>query len=242
MVLAALTLFRSITSPETAFVIENETPRKAVYFDINVTYAIASWQDTLISILFVYGRPGKRNPADNTPDPRLLSLSSRTAGGQRASAALRRRASPHRPDQWAILAFGVAEPSGTTWYGGSGLATCDGSDDLDGRSQAVATARSGQSHGRPCGWSRPSDGPDGKRAKVAGTRRSGLEEYPRRSRGPSGRWQFRSPAEQFTRTLLIIPRGSLRQQNFAPFRNERDKTSSNTLCSLVHKSRRARTR
>jgi hypothetical protein len=202
-----LGLFRSITSPLTAFAIDNETSRRIVYIDINVSCAIASWQDTLISILFVYGRSGEHNPSDNTPDPRLLSLSSRAAGGQRTGAALRRRASPHRPDQRAILAFGFAEPFEATGYVGSGHATCDGSDYFDGRSQALATPRSGQGHGRPGGRSRPSHELDGKGAKVARPRRSSLEEDSRLSRGTSGRWRFKSPPEQFARTLLIIPRG-----------------------------------
>src|SRR5579863_1081338 len=71
-----LTLFRSITSPVAAFAIENEKYRKLVYIDINVSYATESWQDTLISILFVYGRSGEHNALD----PRLLSVSSRAAG------------------------------------------------------------------------------------------------------------------------------------------------------------------
>ena len=197
-----LSLFRSIISPLTAFAIDNETSRRIVYIDINVSCAIASWQDTLISILFVYGRSGEHNPSDNTPDPRLLSLSSRAAGGQRTGAALRRRASPHRADQRAILAFGVAEPSEATGYVGSGHATCDGSDYFDGRSQALATPRFAQDHDRPIGRSRPSDELDGKGAKAAGTRRSNLEEDPHRSRGTSGRRRFTSPPEQFTRTVL----------------------------------------
>ena len=197
-----LTLFRSITSPVAAFAIDNETSRRIVYIDINVSCATASWQDTLISILFVYGRSGEHNPSDNTPDPRLLSLSSRAAGGQRAGAALRRRASPHRPDQRAILDFGVTEPSETAGYVGSGHATCDGSDYFDSRSQAPATPRPAQDHRRPGGRPRPPDELDGKGAKVAGTRRSSLEEDPRRRRSASGRWPYRSPPEQFTRSLL----------------------------------------
>src|ERR1700690_1041464 len=34
-----------------------------------------------------------------------------------------------------------------------------------------------------------------------------LKPLPRRRRGTSARWRFRSPPEQFTRTFLIIPRG-----------------------------------
>jgi hypothetical protein len=167
----------------------------------------ASWQDRLISILFVYGHCCEPYLSDNAPGPRFLSLSSRTASGKSAGPALRRCVAPARTDKRAILANDVSEPSETTRYGGRGLAPCDGSDYLDGRSQALATPRSAQNQGRPCGPSRPSRDPHSKGAKVARPRHSRLEEYPRRSRGTSARWRFRSPPEQFTRTLLIIPRG-----------------------------------
>jgi hypothetical protein len=136
-----------------------------------------------------------------------LPLSSCAASCQGAGTALRRCDAPTRPDQRAILVNDVPEPPETTRYGGSCVPTRNGPDHSDGRSQGVAAPRSGQGRSRPCGRSRPSDDPDGKGAKVARTRRSSLEEYPQRSRGTSARWRFRPPPEQFTYTLLIIPRG-----------------------------------
>jgi hypothetical protein len=155
-----------------ALAIQNESSRLARYIDINVPCTQAAGQDTLISILFVYGHRCEPYLGDHPSSPRFLSVSSRTASGKSAGPALRRCPAPTRSDERTILALDVAKPSQSTRYGGGGLATCDGSDYLDGRSQALTPPRSAQDHGRPCGWPRPSDDPDAKGAKVAGTRRS----------------------------------------------------------------------
>jgi len=177
------------------------------YIDINLSCLGASWQDALISILFVHGPGCEHYLGDDAPGPRFLSLSSCTASGKSAGTALRRCAAPNRSDKRPVLANDVSEPSETIRYGGSGLTTCHGSDHVDGRSEALASPPPGQDHGRPSGRSQPSDDADGKGTKVAGTRRSSLEEYPHGSRGTSVRWRLRPPPEQFTRTLLNIPRG-----------------------------------
>jgi hypothetical protein len=168
---------------------------------------MAPWQDTLISISFVYGPRRRADPGDNASGPRFLSLPVRTAGGKGAGPALRRGAAPCRPDQRAILAADVSEPAGTARDDASGVAAGDGSDYVDGRPQALAAPRPGPGRGRPSGPSRATDGAHRKGTKGTGPRRSNLEKDPRCCRSASPRWRRRSASEQSTHALLIVPWG-----------------------------------
>ena len=148
----------------------------------------APWQDTLISISFVYGCRSDYDFKDHAPDPRLLSLPAFTANGTGAGAALRRGAAPRRADQWAVLAHGVFEPAGTARDESNSVAAGDGSDYVDGGSQALAAPRAGADHGGPGGPPRPTDDAHSERTKGAGPRRSHLEKKSRCRRSAAARW------------------------------------------------------
>jgi hypothetical protein len=164
----------------------------------------ASWQHTLISLLFVYGCRSDYDLKDHALDPRLLSLPARTANGTGAGTALRRGAAPHRSDQRAVLAHGVSEPAGSARDEGSGVAADDGSDYVDGGSQALAAPGAGADHGGPGGPPRATDDSHGKRTKSSGPRGSHLEKEPCCRRSASPPWRRRSASQQSTRALVTM--------------------------------------
>jgi hypothetical protein len=164
----------------------------------------AAWQDTLISISFVYGCCSDYDLKDHAPDPRLLSLLACTANGKGAGTALRRGAAPHRPYQRAILAHGVSEPARTARNEGSGVAAGDGSDYVDRGSQALAAPRAGADLGGPGGPPRATDDSHGKRTKSSGPRGSHLEKEPCCRRSASPPWRRQSASQQSTRALVTM--------------------------------------
>lgn len=156
----------------------------------------------LISILFAYGRRPHHELRDHAPDPRLLPVSSRTASRKSAGAALRRCAAPLRSDQRAILSPRLSQPPEAAWHDGGGYTPRDGSDHVDGGSQAVAAPRAGPHHAGPGRSPRPSHDAHGKGAKGAGPRGSHLEKDPRCSRGASPRWRRGAASQKSTRALV----------------------------------------
>src|SRR5262249_22118071 len=73
---------------------------------------------------------------------RHLSVSASAAGGAGYSAAFRRGAAATRPDQRAVFAVDVAEPSGATADRERCHIAGDGPHDVDGRAEAARTTGS----------------------------------------------------------------------------------------------------
>jgi len=133
-------------------------------------------------------------------------MSPRTTGGEGSGTALRRRLPFPGHNERSIFAHDVFEPPGSSRDGGGRIAARNGSDHLDGGSQAFATTFADQNHRRPGGRACPFADVDTEGERIARAGCSDLENHAPCGGGSPGR---RPGASEAQSAGAMRPRRSL---------------------------------